>query len=1460
MKRKNLLFLLLALLFAPWAANAQTTVTIGDLENAGNDSYLPMNSLYEYSYTQQIYTAEEIGMAGTINSLTLWLYGNANLYEMPFDIYMLEVDKESFTSTSDWVPVTTSDIVYSGTVTVHNTDAEAYTFELSTPFVYSGGGNLLIAFDNNTGQWKSGLNGKVFTAEDGVLRSLYNRRDTNDINPLDMSGVSAISNSNRAMRNVIELGIVPASTDCDMPTAIAVSDITSDGAIVTWEGEGDTWNLRYKASTDDDYTLIEGLAVQSYTFEGTLANYTTYSVGVQTVCSGSTSSFKSTSFTTEDACATPTNLQITDITAESATLTWTPGYQETTWTVKYKKSTETEYTTETVNGTPTLTLSNLSSLTTYNVQVYNCENYVSGNFTTAASIPLVEEFGTSTPTGWSQKSGLLADVLNGTALSSGTAWYFGASNGVFDNHARTNVYGTGRKHWLIMPSVPMENNVQLSFEVAYTAYSGTAQAPAQTGTDDKFVVLVSTDNMATWTILRQWDNDGSEYVLNDLNVTPLPVYLDLSTYVGQNVIVAFYAKSTESNADNNLHIDNVSIDYIPDCAKPTGLGTSNVTAHEATISWTSDAEAWQVMLNEDEENIIDVEENTYTFTLLDAETAYTAKVRTNCNGIYSEWTNPVSFTTTIACPAPTTLAVTPYGLTATFTWQSNANAWEVAYATDADADPAEYIVGTVNEATYTANDLELGDYYFWVRANCGDLDGYSEWAGPVSVHIGYCLPAPTSVDNSGISNVTFGTGDYIVNNDTPKATYADYTDQIGAVQAGTEASIAITFKTGYTYDTYVWVDLDNSLSFETNEVVCYGVSTNANPTTLTLNFIIPVTQTLGDFRLRIGSADTGLGSNPAYANPCYTGSYGCFQDYTLRVLEAPSCLAPTDLAVNYTGGLTAEVTWVSEAETFNIDVNGEVTEGVTNPYTLEGLELATTYEVKVQANCGDNGVSEWTNAVSFATDLCMPENQCEITFELTDSYGDGWNGAYIEVLDVETGISLAQMSNNNIAKATETETYTLAVCDGREIQFVWHSGSFDGECSYIVTDIMGEKIFYGSGAMSEPVNYTVNCPQTFTKQIYGYGNIDNPGGYYLIASPIGYINPEHVGQMTGTPFDLYRFNQDNEDEWENYITECFDLEPNMGYLYANSEDVTLTFVGYPNQSTMEPVILHRTEGVDWAGWNLVGNPFAEIAYIQGINGETVSFYTLNADGSKLEPVESFSSIEPMEGVFVYAEQEDEVLNFTTEEPVKSSMLTLNMSNENGYVDRVMVHIGRSRQLPKFMLNNNDTKMYIRQDGNDYAVVRCNKSGSLPVSFEPAEDGIYSISVDAENLVVRSLILTDKVERVDIDLLRTPTYQFKASKDDPADRFVLSYKTGTNQFKELFMANEKSSDFGIFNNGSWMIDNEGEATLQVIDVNGRVLSSETINGNASIHVDVAPGVYMLRLVNGNDVKVQKIIIK
>ena len=183
-------------------------VTIGSLVGAGDNPFLPMNSLYKYSYTQQIYTAEEIGVMGNINSITMWLYGASDLRQMSFDIFMLEVDKDAFERTNDWVTVTPANKVYSGTVTVHNTEPQAYTFVLPTPFAYSGSGNLLIAFNNTTGNWKAGLNGMVFGASSDPKRAIYARQDANAYNPYNpaFAGTDIIPE-----RNVVTLNFASAT-------------------------------------------------------------------------------------------------------------------------------------------------------------------------------------------------------------------------------------------------------------------------------------------------------------------------------------------------------------------------------------------------------------------------------------------------------------------------------------------------------------------------------------------------------------------------------------------------------------------------------------------------------------------------------------------------------------------------------------------------------------------------------------------------------------------------------------------------------------------------------------------------------------------------------------------------------------------------------------------------------------------------------------------------------------------------------------------------------------------------------------------------------------------------------------------------------------------------------------------------------------------------------------------------
>ena len=370
--------------------------------------------------------------------------------------------------------------------------------------------------------------------------------------------------------------------------------------------------------------------------------------------------------------------------------------------------------------------------------------------------------------------------------------------------------------------------------------------------------------------------------------------------------------------------------------------------------------------------------------------------------------------------------------------------------------------------------------------------------------------------------------------------------------------------------------------------------------------------------------------------------------------------------------------------------------------------------------------------------------------------------------------------------------------------------------------------------------------------ILGYeGDTDN---YYLIASPVGNIGAVSVDNLVSNSFDFFSFDQSVAgEEWVNLreTAEEYEMQIGMGYLYANSEDVTLVFRGTPIDDEEFEVELEYDEecATAWKGYNLIGNPYGEAAYLvdgrdflRMVNGE----YVLDDEGG---------DIEPMEGVFVQAEGEGETVFFAPSsgemggDPISGKKCVLNVTAGRGLVDRAVIRFGEARQMTKVQFNSNNSKLYIPQDGEDYAVVRSAEMGEMPVNFKAGESGSYMLSVNPRNVEFNYLHLIDNMTGADVDLLVNPSYSFEANTTDYASRFKLVFATGAND-----------ENFAFFSNGGFVISNEGEATLQVIDVTGRILSSETISGSANVHVSAAPGVYMLRLINGDNMKVQKVVVK
>ena len=385
--------------------------------------------------------------------------------------------------------------------------------------------------------------------------------------------------------------------------------------------------------------------------------------------------------------------------------------------------------------------------------------------------------------------------------------------------------------------------------------------------------------------------------------------------------------------------------------------------------------------------------------------------------------------------------------------------------------------------------------------------------------------------------------------------------------------------------------------------------------------------------------------------------------------------------------------------------------------------------------------------------------------------------------------------------------------------------------------------------------------ETFYLDITGYvGETDN---YYLIPSPIGEVAAANVVNLMSNDYDFYSFDQIGEgDETHEYLEwvnlrgqEDYTLMPGMGYLYANSEDVTLEFTGLPIEadSVVVPLAYEESALDEWKGYNLIGNPYADLAYI--VDGR--DFYRMvNGEFQTPDPEDPESyNIEAMEGVLVQADDENDTLVVFKQAGagggsiIPDKKVIMNVTEGRALVDRAVIRFGEGRQLSKIQFNSNHTKLYIPQDGVDYAVVRAAEMGEMPVNFKAEKNGTYMLSFTTSNVEFGYLHLIDNLTGADVDLLVNPSYSFEASTTDYASRFKLVFAMGSNE-----------ESFAFYSNGSFVISNEGEATLQVVDVTGRILSSESISGCANVNVKAAAGVYMLRLINGDNVKVQKVIVK
>lgn len=378
------------------------------------------------------------------------------------------------------------------------------------------------------------------------------------------------------------------------------------------------------------------------------------------------------------------------------------------------------------------------------------------------------------------------------------------------------------------------------------------------------------------------------------------------------------------------------------------------------------------------------------------------------------------------------------------------------------------------------------------------------------VTLTYCTPSSSSVDGTGITNVTFGTGPTVNNTTGAEANnYGNYSAQIGGLAQSTVASVAMTFNTGtYPYTTAIYVDWNNDLDFaDAGETVWTGVSGGTSPNTLTATFTVPATATIGaNYRMRIGGDDSGV-----IPGACATGlTYACFEDYTITVLAPPACTAPSGLTSSAITSTSATISWTaaspapasgyqyyvstsSTAPTAGTTPTGTTGAGVTSA-TVTGLTGVTTYYFWVRSNCGGSGTSSWSVSATFTTTCGLNT----VVLNMADSWGDGWNGATYTLVNntTSTTVSTGTLSTGS------SGTATFCVSDGC-YQFTTTDDTYD-EMSWNIS-VNGTATASGIDNASEvlSINSVCGVPGCMDPASDNYNplaTVDNGSCVYLCAS------------------------------------------------------------------------------------------------------------------------------------------------------------------------------------------------------------------------------------------------------------------------------------------------------------------------------------------------------------------------
>ena len=411
------------------------------------------------------------------------------------------------------------------------------------------------------------------------------------------------------------------------------------------------------------------------------------------------------------------------------------------------------------------------------------------------------------------------------------------------------------------------------------------------------------------------------------------------------------------------------------------------------------------------------------------------------------------------------------------------------------------------------------------------------------------------------------------------------------------------------------------------------------------------------------------------------------------------------------------------------------------------------------------------------------------------------------------------------------------------------------------------------------------------------GTPDNTGSfdfYFYSEEYSHWINFKREGKS-----GFYDHWHQNETADEMHLNIPYDNEEEMevgkGYLMAVSEPSILMADGVLNTGNVSAQVT-RTQLYGYEeplmGVNMVGNPYQSYLDVDkfltqnGLN----TYYILDADaegyiarvagGSTPDNPEDFvvnynapQYLHPHQAFFVRVQSSTpltfnkDMRNVTAnsafrQEAPHYAMVNMICSDAQGRNDIATIELDRPEMGggEKIKgLRSGDANIWFSLGEQDLQVAFAPVgTSSAPLRFKAYNDGVYTLRWNMANADFHYMHLIDNITGANIDCLTASEYVFEGKTTDYSSRFRLVFDfTGVEENED---ASSTSQENFAFQSGDEVVVN-GEGVLEVFDINGhKVMGCEILNGQSRVALPtVANGMYVLRLTDAKQVKVQKMVI-